>query len=214
MKQKHFFSILQAGEKIRVLSCVNQDWLFGESSGQQGQFPAGFIDSVPAGLPEYKKEGLKPTPARPPPPTQPGTYCVAIYPYEGEKSGDLTFEEGDRIQVIREEGADWLHGSLAGREGIFPRAFVKIIENQQRLSSGSSHGSTHSLTELKSAEAKPVPMAEAMFDFPGQEDGDLSFKEGDRIELLSSDNEWLRGKLNGKEGIFPATFVQILVPLP
>ena len=50
----------------------------------------------------------------------------------------------------------------------------------------------------------------ATHDFPGQQDGDLPFRKGDRITILEQiDSDWLRGESNGMQGIFPATFVQI-----
>lgn len=39
-------------------------------------------------------------------------------------------------------------------------------------------------------------------------------QEGERIELLSKVNdEWLRGRVRGAEGIFPAGFARVIVPL-
>jgi hypothetical protein len=38
---------------------------------------------------------------------------------------------------------------------------------------------------------------------------DLSFQEGDIIEIISEDSaDWWKGKLNGKEGLFPANYVE------
>uniref|UniRef100_A0A1I7W8W0 SH3 domain-containing protein n=1 Tax=Heterorhabditis bacteriophora TaxID=37862 RepID=A0A1I7W8W0_HETBA len=42
----------------------------------------------------------------------------------------------------------------------------------------------------------------------------LNFKEGNIIELISQvDENWYEGRLNGKSGLFPVTYVQVLVPL-
>lgn len=51
----------------------------------------------------------------------------------------------------------------------------------------------------------------AMYNFDGQEEGDLSFKVGDRIEVIKkteNKEDWWTGKINGKEGIFPANYVK------
>jgi amphiphysin len=49
----------------------------------------------------------------------------------------------------------------------------------------------------------------ALYDFEAQADGDLSFKTGDRIEIVEkteSAEDWWTGKLNGQQGVFPGTF--------
>lgn len=50
----------------------------------------------------------------------------------------------------------------------------------------------------------------ARFDFEARDDDELSFKDGDRIEILEFvNNDWIRGSLHKKEGIFPAAFVSV-----
>ena len=47
-----------------------------------------------------------------------------------------------------------------------------------------------------------------MFDFEPQEMGELAFKRGDVITVLSKDDEnWWKGKCNGEVGSFPANYV-------
>ena len=41
----------QAGDKICILSKVNEQWLCGQCGGSQGTFPASFVDMVPLDLP-------------------------------------------------------------------------------------------------------------------------------------------------------------------
>ncbi|KAG6329019.1 hypothetical protein ID866_10069, partial [Astraeus odoratus] len=61
---------------------------------------------------------------------------------------------------------------------------------------------------------KPKPESEyvtALYDFDAQADGDLSFKIGDRIEVVvkpESRGKWWTGRLNGIQGAFPGNYVQ------
>lgn len=49
----------------------------------------------------------------------------------------------------------------------------------------------------------------AVFDFPGQTAEDLSFHKGALIQVTEHiDGEWMRGRLEGREGIYPAAFTQ------
>ena len=49
----------------------------------------------------------------------------------------------------------------------------------------------------------------ATFDYTGQQDDELTFVEGDKIKLVSKeDDSWWKGELNGKVGVFPSTYVE------
>lgn len=51
--------------------------------------------------------------------------------------------------------------------------------------------------------------AVALFDFPGQTAEDLSFHKGAMILVTEHiDAEWRRGRLDGREGLYPAAFTQ------
>jgi len=55
---------------------------------------------------------------------------VAVYTYTSDEAGDLTFSEGDVINVVRADG-DWWTGNIGQRSGIFPGNFVKKCEEPQ-----------------------------------------------------------------------------------
>jgi len=66
---------------------------------------------------------------------------------------------------------------------------------------------------LKPQELIPVPArrVKALFDFTPIENGDLAFRKGDVIEVVGAVyRDWWRGTLDGKTGIFPINYVQIL----
>lgn len=58
--------------------------------------------------------------------------------------------------------------------------------------------------------APAAETATALYDYEAQAEGDLSFTTGDVIEIVtrtSNENEWWVGKVKGREGQFPGTFV-------
>ncbi|KAF9161061.1 hypothetical protein BGX20_002257 [Mortierella sp. AD010] len=58
-----------------------------------------------------------------------------------------------------------------------------------------------------------VKMVVALYDYDAQQEGDLSFRRDDRIELIERTpdvNGWWSGRLNGRQGLFPGNYVQEL----
>lgn len=67
----------------------------------------------------------------------------------------------------------------------------------------------------KSAASKPLaPPADyvvALYDYTAQAQGDLTFRAGDRIEVVErtgSTEDWWTGRLNGVQGVFPGNYVR------
>lgn len=73
--------------------------------------------------------GKRPPP--PPPPGRPGgakvQYVTALYDYEAQAAGDLSFRTGDRIEIVTrtESDQDWWTGRVNGREGQFPANYTQ-----------------------------------------------------------------------------------------
>lgn len=51
-------------------------------------------------------------------------YYIANYPYQSIEQGDLSFNAGDVITVLKKEG-DWWTGKLGEVIGIFPSNYVQ-----------------------------------------------------------------------------------------
>ncbi|KTW28133.1 hypothetical protein T552_01992 [Pneumocystis carinii B80] len=65
----------------------------------------------------------------------------------------------------------------------------------------------------KKANVTGIFQAEALYDYEGEDEDDLTLKVGDKINVLEYVNEdWWRGVCNGKEGIFPANHVKKIQP--
>ncbi|CAJ2502843.1 Uu.00g102370.m01.CDS01 [Anthostomella pinea] len=60
--------------------------------------------------------------------------------------------------------------------------------------------------------APPVETVTALYDYSAQAEGDLTFRAGDVIEIVSrtqNENEWWIGKAHGKQGQFPGNYVKL-----
>ncbi|XP_034933985.1 uncharacterized protein B0303.7 isoform X2 [Chelonus insularis] len=73
------------------------------------------------------------------------------------------------------------------------------------------------LTKLNSsvAQVEPEPQGVALYDFEAIQLGDLTLKQGDIVMLTKKiNNDWLEGQVDNRVGMFPANFIDIIVPLP
>lgn len=58
------------------------------------------------------------------------------------------------------------------------------------------------------------PCCQALYDFDAENPGEVGFKEGDIIVLNQKiDDNWFQGTVHGKTGMFPISYVQVLVPI-
>jgi SH3 domain len=65
----------------------------------------------------------------------------------------------------------------------------------------------------ESAEAAAVkPYGISLYAFEGQFANELSFAEGEVVFLVEHvDSDWIKGEVNGRRGIFPSNFINIVV---
>jgi phage FluMu protein Com len=118
------------------------------------------------------------------------TFARALYSFEGGRSDNLVFKEGDVITVLKQDSSGWWQGStLDGRIGIFPRNYVELNEVRDSYD-----------------------VAVAEFNFESDKDGDLTFKDGDEIIVLRHlSPEWWKGRAtkDKREGVFPSSYVKL-----
>ncbi|XP_065453878.1 SH3 domain-containing protein 19 isoform X8 [Chrysemys picta bellii] len=187
------------GEIILLKEYVNEEWASGELKGTSGIFPLNFVEIIEdlpglgVGAPlKNKRESsacLSQTDR------QSGEWCEALHDFTAETNEDLSFKKGDYIQILEHVDSEWCRGRLNDSEGIFPAVFVQTCSAGVKTASpGCRKGK-----------------AKALYDFQGENEDELSFKAGDMItELEPVDEDWMSGEVQGKSGIFPKNFVQVL----
>ncbi|XP_040891757.1 SH3 domain-containing protein 19 [Toxotes jaculatrix] len=211
---------LRAGDVVTMVEKVDSEWYRGTCRGSTGFFPINYVKLL--------SDSPKPLPKRKPKPPSvtSGPRCVARFDFEGEHSDELSFSEGDVIQLKEYVGQDWARGQIGGSGiGIFPLNFVEIIEDlppppsQQQKQTQPSSIPLPGMAASPSANpqvAKPTQASQskvdwvvALYDYAGKSEDDLSFQQGDRILITQHINdEWSCGRLNGREGMFPTAFVE------
>ncbi|CAJ0961086.1 unnamed protein product, partial [Mesorhabditis belari] len=93
------------------------------------------------------------------------------------------------------------------------RQLMEAIQQSLKVSS------TSAATTKRSTASTPAPAApqtaklekqvRAVYDFPAAEDNEMSFNTGDVITVLDDSNpHWWKARLNGREGLIPAQFVE------
>lgn len=97
---------------------------------------------------EFYQPAAAPSPAPPPayaaPPsshTPPLAQATALYAYNGTDPGDLSLQPNDHVTVTEYMNAEWWKGrsSRTGQEGIFPRSYVKVVEDNHQVQNNTAN---------------------------------------------------------------------------
>ncbi|NWY67282.1 SH319 protein, partial [Erithacus rubecula] len=202
---------LHSGDTVCLLEKIDTEWYRGKCGNRTGIFPANFVKVV-IDVPEEANKKKIPSSS----PCIKGPRCVAQFEYTGNQKDELSFSEGETIILKEYVNEDWAKGELRGTSGNFPLNFVEVIEDLPGTGTQTAlKNEVEFSSSLSQNNSRSVEWCEALHDFTAETKDDLSFKKGDYIQILEQvDLEWYRGRLNGKEGIFPAVFVQICSGTP
>ncbi|XP_019615513.1 PREDICTED: dynamin-binding protein-like isoform X1 [Branchiostoma belcheri] len=199
---------IRKGDIILITEDIDGNWYRGECGNKTGIFPSLFCKDLPAPrsqdstIPAEKAEDVL-------------GQAEVLQDLQAQLDEELTLYQGDIVNITKVVDQDWYEGEIAGRTGIFPSAFVKL--------KGPLKGQTQSIvdslpsddSDSESEDEDEMPCARAIFPFQGKDSTELTFKEGDKITLLNRyDEDWIEGELDGEIGIFPATFVEVIIDLP
>ncbi|XP_075699210.1 dynamin-binding protein isoform X2 [Rhinoderma darwinii] len=182
---------LFAGDVIEVLNVIDEFWLLGNKEGITGQFPVSFVEALT--IPTMK-HGEK--------------MYVCISDFTSHEPGALSFQRGDLVVLEGSLASSWLQGrNCWGARGFFPLSCVQEFF----LSSRSRQLCQNVTVELPSY---AIGQAQAIMGLSAQLDEELDFREGDIIIITGvPEPGWFEGELNGRRGIFPEGFVELLNPL-
>jgi len=164
-------------------------------------------------------------------PASSGHKAIALYAFQGQEDGDLSFEPNDIVElIVHAEEEEWWQGSCRGVTGTFPRDYVKRLEAGDSGAAAAAPAAApvpvqsfdafmsdpNPAPEPVSAPA-PAPAAgrpviksvRGLYDFNGEEKDELTFSAGEILSVFAEIDGWYEGALaNGRTGIFPANYVE------
>ncbi|KAI1281850.1 Dynamin-binding protein [Halotydeus destructor] len=140
------------------------------------------------------------------------SYCMTIYPFEGEFSTDLTFKSNEIVHIIRHVDADWLEGELNGRIGIFPKCFVKIVVDVHGHQEPVLQVDESNQEQMEVTNYPPDTYARVLFDFEAAHENDLAVKKNSTLTILRKLGEdWFEAMDDaGNIGEVPVVFVELI----
>ncbi|GFO23499.1 sorbin and sh3 domain-containing protein 1 [Plakobranchus ocellatus] len=120
----------------------------------------------------------------------------ATFSFTAQNPRELSFRKGDTLYLLRQVDKNWFEGEHHGRAGIFPVNYVEVLT---------------SIEAARSAAMDAEGQAKAKYNFTGQSTVELSLKKGELVTLLRHvDENWCEGRIHGRQGIFPTSYVEIL----
>ncbi|XP_060822465.1 dynamin-binding protein-like isoform X1 [Bombus pascuorum] len=119
---------------------------------------------------------------------EPGILTKVLSDFLTIVDGELSLHKGEHFLVYSVIDKHWCYGESRGRTGKFPSSHLHKVE----------------IPSFQDSECLFVSIAS----FPGQQDGDLCFSEGEIIIGVEDvGSGWYLGQINPKKGIFPLTHV-------
>ncbi|KAI8592422.1 hypothetical protein BDZ88DRAFT_282695 [Geranomyces variabilis] len=144
--------------------------------------------------------------------------AVAVYDYDSKADGEISLRDGDDLIILVPETDGWIkvRNLVSQGSGLVPASYIKAIEpdvSQMRPATSQS-----TLPAKRTSMVSVAPSArqvKAVYDFNATDDGELSFKAGDFIDVLDTggdftDEAWWEGRLarTNESGQFPIVFTQ------
>ncbi|KAJ3291271.1 F-BAR and double SH3 domains protein 1 [Borealophlyctis nickersoniae] len=142
--------------------------------------------------------------------------AVAIYNYDAKLEGETSVKEGDSLAILEDEADGWtkVRNMVSQGTGYVPADYIKITEQASNTSStaAAAAAAAGAAGAGGGGGAKEV---QALYDYKATDEGELSFKAGDMIEVLETNGEhtedaWWQGRLvrTNQTGAFPVVFTQ------
>lgn len=111
--------------------------------------------------------------------------CEALFDFDSGANGELNFKTGDIIITTEWINDEWLEGEIGGQTGIFPLAFVKVLEElpkvvEEKATQGGAGGrggtSTGGSKITKQGDDNLLPRAVVKTSYQARSDMECSLK--------------------------------------
>ncbi|KRX83730.1 Dynamin-binding protein [Trichinella sp. T6] len=199
---------VNAGDIILGIEKVDENWWQGVSREKCGLLPANFVRELDMHLEnsQFRENDNVPT-----------KRAVVLKSMKAALPEEIDLNEGE--QVVIEEFLDkyWCRGTCQNRRGIFPRSFVKIVEEEEEQSRTSLNEYKFAISDSKKdlPAKSEMPYAIVKYKFVPQYEGEMAVEAGELLSLIGHvDNEWTLVSSKGRAGIVPTSYLNIIIDCP
>ncbi|PFX21799.1 SH3 and PX domain-containing protein 2A-like isoform X2 [Stylophora pistillata] len=135
--------------------------------------------------------------------------CKAVESFSSENGEGLSFFKGDEFEFVEDSNNGWwLVKTKSGKEGWVPASYLEKVNKKPVAPSRPAKPNPPKKAQHR--DTKTVYVAMAAYADEGDQDC-ISFKEGDRMEVLEMDEGgWWLVKIGGKSGWAPSNFLKPL----
>nr|XP_056712821.1 CD2-associated protein [Euleptes europaea] len=211
---------LKLGDVIDINEEVEEGWWSGTLNGKAGLFPSNFVKELEVSDDGDAQEACSDDAEA----VFAGSVSPVASPGNGNESGNAQIAQPKKIRGVGfgdifKEGSVKLKTRLSSNDSEEKKQDKPLPSHPPgpKLTQFPSVTKSETATEVAKAETetkqKVKEYCKTLFAYDGANEDELSFKEGDIIQIISKDTGeagWWKGELNGKEGVFPDNFaVQI-----
>uniref|UniRef100_A0A6M2DTK0 Putative adaptor protein nck/dock n=1 Tax=Xenopsylla cheopis TaxID=163159 RepID=A0A6M2DTK0_XENCH len=218
---------LRKNERYLLLDDSKHWWRVQNSRNQSGYVPSNYVKKEKPSLFDSIKKKVKkgtgsktlpssgspshhhgsvdsPTMSRrvPADPSEAIGTAVVKYNYQAQQPDELSLTKGTRILILEKSNDGWWRGQSGNVAGWFPSNYT----NEEGDSDEALH--TYAMAE------NVLDIVVALYSFSSNNDQELSFEKGDRLEILDrppADPEWFKARNGmGQVGLVPRNYLQEL----
>ena len=197
---------MQEDEILAVSESDNPDWLHAIklSDGTSGLVPSNYVTDL-----EVQE------------------VMIAAYDYETSEENELSLREGESVLVMSKIDEDWW--LVRGESGYFGLVPSSYLEKESSMAQEMSGSYSRDLNPSATSGAQTMPVSSndkastnqgtkdsnstslnyvAQYDYKAQEEDELSISSGDRLQLVShQDDNWSIVKNGSKSGLVPRSYI-------
>ncbi|KAH3727186.1 hypothetical protein DPMN_053115, partial [Dreissena polymorpha] len=190
---------LKVGDVVEILCQDPKGWWMAELNGKRGVIPSNYVKIMEIGE------------------------TARAHAADDE----LALKVGDVVEILCQDPKGWWMAELNGKRGVIPSNYVKIMEiGETARAHAADQGATGGVdvrlrtkrindnaveSHVSHNERSQKKHARVFFSFNPTSDDELALKVGDIVELVKQVcDAWWMAELNGKRGLIPANYVNVI----
>lgn len=122
--------------------------------------------------------------------------AIVKYNYQAQQLDELSLVKGSRVLILEKSGDGWWRGQVGHKNGWFPSNYT-----QEELEDAHTYCMAENVLDIMVA----------LYHFTAQNDTELSFNKGDRLEIMdrpSTDPDWFKARnTQAQVGLVPKNYL-------